>query len=87
MNVGTHVTDREAYDWLRDTGLPDERDEPQLAGEFEGYQLPPFPTWSRYVRCARKTLGQQKYSRRAGRSTGRTVLPERETEFLDWSQS
>ena len=74
------VTDRQAYDWFRDNGLPDEREATDLAGELEGYELPAFDTWSRQVRTARDVLRSQKYSRRAGRPTGRSVVRESEIE-------
>jgi hypothetical protein len=64
------LQDREAYDYLKEHGLPsDTRD----LGELEGYRLPSFDTWSRQVRDARRQLGQQKYSRRANRTTGRSI--------------
>ena len=76
----TRVKDREAYDWLKDNGLPDEKDLPQLATEFAGYKLPAFDTWVKQVRKARKALGTQKYQKRAGRKTGRSIAGGREIE-------
>ncbi len=64
------TTDRQAYQWLSDNGLPDERDSPELAMELTGYTLPSFPTWSKQVRNARRVLGEQKNTPRAGRSAG-----------------
>jgi hypothetical protein len=55
-------TDRDAYDWLKENGLPDEREASDLAKELTGYTLPAFDTWSRQLRNARKALGEQKHS-------------------------
>jgi hypothetical protein len=74
MNLGD-TTVRQAYDWLSDNGLPDEKDSPELAEELAGYKLPSFDTWSRQLRSATKALGEQRYTRRAGRSSGGSVIP------------
>ncbi len=68
-NLGT-TTDRQAYQYLSDNGLPDEKDSPELARVLANYTLPTFATWSKQLRNARRTLGEQKHTRRAGRSTG-----------------
>jgi hypothetical protein len=73
MNLGT-ATGRQAYGWLTANGLPDE-DSPKLAKVLTGYKLPSFATWSRQVRTARKALGEQKHTQRAGRSLGGSVVP------------
>jgi hypothetical protein len=57
-------TDRNAYDWLNEEGLPD---------EFGDYELPPFDTWQRYLGRARNALGEQKYQRRKGRLHGGSI--------------
>ena len=77
--LGT-TTDRQAYDWLRDNGLPDERDSPELASELAGYRLPIFATWSKQTRNARKELNKPKHARRAGRPTGRSIARGRDIE-------
>jgi hypothetical protein len=62
--AGKSLKDKEAYEILHENGVsPDKGD----LGELEGYKLPGYDTWARYVREARKALGEQKYSRRAGR--------------------
>ncbi len=62
-NVPDQATDRECYDWAK--------------GHNEGSPIPAFETWQRYVRQARKHLGQQKNTPQAGRSFGRSIaLPE-----------
>lgn len=76
----TRVTDREAYDWLQENGLPDEKDSLQLATEFAGYRLPAFDTWNKQVRNARKVLGDQKHQKRAGRAAGRSIARGRAIE-------
>ena len=55
------LTNREAYEWLQEHG-PD------------GYSLPAFETWSRYVRGGQRHYGTQKNTPRAGR-TGRSIVP------------
>jgi hypothetical protein len=55
------TTDRQVYDWL---------------GEHldENEQLPPFSTWSRYLRDARASYGTSKHTPRAGRKAGRSIV-------------
>lgn len=55
------TTDRQVYDWL---------------GEHldENEQLPPFSTWSRYLRDARASYGTSKHTPQAGRKTGRSIV-------------
>ena len=53
----TQVTDRKAYDWLKENGTED-----------NDYILPAFEAWSRYVRKGRKCYGTQKNTPRAGRT-------------------
>jgi hypothetical protein len=80
VNLG-HTTDRQAYEWLRDNGLPDERDSPELASKLAGYKLPPsFDTWSRQLRNARKALGEQKHSSRKGRPFGKSAVHRDEVD-------
>ena len=79
MNLG-RTTDPQAHQWLTDNGLPEERDSPELARELAGYKLPTLATWSKQVRNARKVLGEQKRSQRAGRVTGRSIIQGRELD-------
>jgi len=58
------VTDKEVYDWLKDDN---------------DTQLPPFDTWTRYLRAARRHYGTQKNTPRAGR-TGLSVVKWGEIE-------
>ncbi|MGA2062453.1 MAG: hypothetical protein ABSG67_18375 [Thermoguttaceae bacterium] len=76
----TQVTDQQAYQWLKENGLPDEKDFPELAVEFNDYNLPVFSTWTRQLRKARKELRQQKYGSRAARTSGGSIVREREIE-------
>jgi len=48
-NLGSKITDQEAYDWA----VPHALD--------EGVRLPKFLTWTRYLRTARKARGDQKH--------------------------
>jgi len=57
------LEDRVAYDWLQDNEWGGSE-----SGELEDYELPEFDTWSRYLRTARKELGEQKYTPRSGRA-------------------
>ena len=77
--LGT-TTDPQAYRYLQDNGLPDERDSPELASELAGYKLPTFATWSRQTRNARKELNKPKHARRAGRPIGRSIARGRDIE-------
>jgi hypothetical protein len=58
--LGGSATDREAYDWFAEHG------EGELAESFE--------SWSKYVRDARKALGQLRNTPRRGRETGRSIV-------------
>lgn len=70
------MEDREAFDWLRENGLPDDAGN---LGELTDYKLPAaFATWSRQLRAARNALGEQKYTRRPGRPTGSSIVRPRE---------
>jgi hypothetical protein len=55
------ATDQQVYDWLSEH-LED------------GEQLPPFNTWSRYVREARSHHNTSKHSSRVDRETGRSIV-------------
>jgi hypothetical protein len=67
--AGSELEDRAAFDWLKENGFPDDAGD---TGELVDYELPDFDTWTRYLREAREALGEQKYSRRAGRK-GKSV--------------
>jgi hypothetical protein len=70
IKLGGRLEDRDAYEWLTENGIPDDVGD---IGELADYDLPAFDTWSRQLRFARKALGEQKYSRRAHRATGRSI--------------
>jgi hypothetical protein len=77
--AGNRLEDREAYDLLKEEGIPANRGG---RGDLEDYDLPSFDTWTRYLRDARKLLGEQKYTRRAGRSTGKSIAQADQIEYL-----
>ncbi|MCA9213796.1 MAG: hypothetical protein KDB27_12065, partial [Planctomycetales bacterium] len=62
------LTDEDAHAVISSAGfLPD---------EFEDYEIPSVDSFSRYLRTARSALGEQKYSPRRGRNTGKSVVSE-----------
>jgi hypothetical protein len=67
---GGSLEDREAYDFLKEHGVPDGPG----SGELGGYELPDFTTWSRYLRQARKALDERKHTPRGARSHGGSVV-------------
>ena len=69
--AGRKLQDREAYELLRDEGIPEHAGNRR---ELTEYKLPAFDTWSRQLREAREALGEQKYSRRRGRSHGKSIV-------------
>ena len=75
---GKRLQDYEAHAWLNEYEIDTDKGD---VGELADYQLPAFVTWSKQVRNARKPLGEQKYTRRTGRPTGRSVVSEREIEY------
>ncbi len=58
-------TDREAYEWLEEHS--------ELT---EGYTLPSFETWTRYLRDGRQKIGEQKNRPRSGRSAGSSIVSQ-----------
>ena len=58
--------DQECYDWLK--------------SHNDGDTLPASDTWQRYVGGARKHLGQQKNTPRAGRDVGRSIVLSKNIE-------
>ena len=71
------LEDRAAYDWIHENGFDKSCDH---YDELEDYKLPPFDTWCRYLRIARKATGEQKYTPRHGRATGRSIVSADEIE-------
>jgi hypothetical protein len=54
------ATDREVFDWLEE--------------HYKEEPLPPFATWNRYLREARRVYGTSKHTPRAGREAGRSIV-------------
>ncbi len=75
--AGKRLEDREAYELLEEEGIPTDKGN---SGELTDYELPDFPTWSRYLRTARNALDEQKYTPRAGRKTGRSITSGRKLD-------
>jgi hypothetical protein len=75
--AGKRLEDQEAHGLLKDEGIPTDKGD---LGELADYELPAFDTWSRQVRMAREALGEQKYTPRAGRKTGRSIASGRELD-------
>jgi hypothetical protein len=69
--AGRKLQDREAYELLRDEGIPEHAGN---GGQLTEYGPPAFDTWSRQLREAREALCEQKYSRRRGRSHGKSIV-------------
>ncbi len=69
--AGKRLKDREAYDLLKEEGIPDDKGD---LGELTDYQLPAFDTWTRQLRAARSALGEQKHTARAQRATGKSIV-------------
>jgi hypothetical protein len=65
------LQDLEALNLLREDGIAEGAGE---RGELADYRLPAYATWARYLREARRLLGENKYTRRAGRPTGRSIV-------------
>lgn len=77
---GKRLEDREAYDHIKENGLPDNAGD---LGELSDYMLPVFDTWARYVRDARLALGEQKYNRKGRPPIGRSIVKADEVERRD----
>ena len=71
------LEDQEAYDWFKEHDIDVDEG---TSGELADYELPVFDTWSRQLRTARKALGEQKYTPRQARSTGRSIFLGHEIE-------
>lgn len=72
------LQDHEAHEWLNENGIDTDKGE---LGELADYGLPSFETFAKYLRTARNALNEQKYSRRAGRTGGGSVVRGDEIEF------
>lgn len=66
------VTDDDAHAFLKENGI----DGSALSGQE--YDLPSNETWKRELRMARSALGEQKNSRRVGRTHGKSIVKARE---------
>jgi hypothetical protein len=75
--VGKRLEDHEAHGWLEENGIDTDKGG---MGELADYKLPVLDTWSRQLRNARGPLKEQKYTRRAGRSKGGSIVTGREIE-------
>jgi hypothetical protein len=73
------LEDREAYDLFKEEGISDGTGN---WGELEDYRLPAFDSWARYLREARKMLNEPKYTRRAGRPFGKSIVKGDQVERL-----
>jgi len=71
------LKDDEAYAYLDEHGIPKDAGE---LGELTDYELPGLDNWKRNLRTARSGLGEQKYTPRAGRPTGRSIVRGRQVE-------
>jgi hypothetical protein len=69
--AGKRLEDREAHELLKEEGVPEGAGN---RGELTDYHLPALVTWSRQLRDARNALGEQKYTRRAGRPHGKSIV-------------
>jgi hypothetical protein len=77
--VGRHLQDGEAYDWLKENGIDQDKGD---LGELADYELPPSPEdFTRYLSAARKALRENKYTRRGGRKHGRSIARQDEIEY------
>jgi hypothetical protein len=65
------LTDREAYDWLKDK---ENRWPDTLFAGAADYELPAYSTFERYCRSARRKLGENKNSRKSDRTPSRSVV-------------
>lgn len=63
------LQDRDAWDWLNENGT-----DGAGSGELDGYELPTFASWARYLRSARQAVGEQKYTPRSARPTGGSIV-------------
>ena len=69
--VEKKLQDRDAYEYLNEYGVTSNEGD---LGDLTDYLLPAFNTWSRQLRSARHALREQKYTSRAGRPSGSSVV-------------
>ena len=68
----------EAYEWLTEHGIDQDKGDP---GKLRGYKLAPsFESFQRYLSEALKALSENKYTRRAKRPTGGSIVSGSEIE-------
>jgi len=70
--AGKCLADDEAYDFLKENGIDDESDQEEPG--LTDYELPSRETWKRYLREARKALGEQKHRRRGRPTITRSIV-------------
>lgn len=76
--AGKRLEDREAYNLLKEEGIPDNAGD---RGELTDYELPDsFETFRRYLSEARKLLDENKNKRRKGRPHGSSIARQDEIE-------
>lgn len=81
--MGEKLKERELYELLKAEGIPDDINGPPEWAELAGYELPPNPaTWESQARAVRRVLSEQKYTRRAGRPHGGSVVKSDQIEHL-----
>ncbi len=71
------LEDRDAYDWLKENGIDSDKEEDT---ELTDYELPSFDTWGRQLREARRATGEQKYTPRRAKVSGRSIVKGTEVE-------
>jgi hypothetical protein len=81
--TGKSLTDQEAHDLLTEEGIPEGVGDRAVLTD---YHLPDFVTWSRQLRTARAKLQEQKYTRRAGRPHGSSIVRGDQIEQQDPGQ-
>jgi len=65
------LEDRDAHEWLHENAIDGEG---ERFGVLDEYELPAFDSWSRYLRRARKALGEKKYTSRHAKATTRSIV-------------
>jgi len=76
--AGRSLEDREAHEWLKENGIDEEK---AGLGELANYEVPKsLDTFRHYVGKARTALDENKYTRRAGRERGRSIVRGDEIE-------
>ncbi|MDY0165273.1 MAG: hypothetical protein RBS80_01935 [Thermoguttaceae bacterium] len=77
--LGRRQKDREAWEYLREHGIDDEKGD---AGELAEWRLPSFDTFARNLRTARAYFGERKYTPRNAKAlpTGRSIVKADEIE-------